>query len=69
MKKNSFHEEIASKLKKNTYLAKLYRTWDKGAIKKQRQTTRQNIPKGTDFTGITDEQVMRVQDIFNLETE
>lgn len=64
-KEFSFHEEIASKLKVFVYFAKPYHSWERGANENSNGLIRQYFPKGSDFTGITDEQVMRVQEILN----
>ncbi len=64
-KEFSFHEEIASKLKVFVYFAKPYHSWERGANENTNGLIRQYFPKCTDFGDITQEQVMRVQNILN----
>ena len=64
-KEFSFHEEIARKLNIFAYFAKPYHSWERGANENSNGLIRQYFPKGTDFRDITNEQVMRVQNILN----
>lgn len=64
-KEFSFHEKIAEKLNIFVYFAKPYHSWERGANENTNGLIRQYFPKGTDFTQITHEQVMRVQNILN----
>ncbi len=64
-KEFSFHEEIARKLNIFVYFAKPYHSWERGANENSNGLIRQYFPKGTDFRDITNEQVMRVQNILN----
>jgi transposase, IS30 family len=42
-----------------------YHSWERGANENTNGLIRQYFPKGTDFGDITQEQVMRVQNILN----
>ena len=64
-KEFSSHEEIACKLNIFVYFAKPYHSWERGANENSNGLIRQYFPKGTDFRDITNEQVMRVQNILN----
>ena len=64
-KEFSFHEKIAEKLNILIYFAKPYHSWERGANENTNGLIRQYFPKGTDFGNITQEQVMRVQNILN----
>lgn len=64
-KEFSSHEEIARKLNIFVYFAKPYHSWERGANENSNGLIRQYFPKGTDFRDITNEQVMRVQNILN----
>lgn len=64
-KEFSFHEEIARKLEVFVYFAKPYHSWERGANEITNGLIWQNFPKGTYFGDITQEQVMRVQNILN----
>lgn len=48
------HEEIAQKLEINFYFCKPYHSWERGANENTNGLIRQYIPKGTDFSEITD---------------
>ena len=61
----SFHENIAEKLNILIYFAESYHSWERGANENTNGLIRQYFPKGTDFGNITQEQVMRVQNILN----
>ena len=64
-KEFSFHEKIAEKLNIFIYFAKPYHSWERGANENTNGLIRQYFPKGTDFGDITQEQVIRVQNILN----
>ena len=64
-KEFSFHEKIAEKLNISIYFAKPYHSWERGANENTNGLIRQYFPKGTDFGDITQEQVIRVQNILN----
>ena len=59
------HEEIAQKLKINFYFCKPYHSWERGANENTNGLIRQYIPKGTDFSGVTDKQIKRIENILN----
>jgi len=64
-KEFSFHEKIAEELNVFVYFAKPYHSWERRANENTNGLIRQYFPKGTDFGEITQEQVMRVQNILN----
>src|SRR5574344_585785 len=64
-KEFSFHEKIAEKLNISIYFAKPYHSWERDANENTNGLIRQYFPKGTDFGDITQEQVIRVQNILN----
>ena len=59
------HQEIAEKLEISFYFCKPFRSWERGANENMNGLIRQYIPKGTDFSGITDEFVSWVEDKLN----
>ena len=64
--KNSWeHQEIAEKLDFFFYFCKPYHSWERGANENTNGLIRQYIPKGTDFSGITDEFVAWVENKLN----
>ena len=64
-KEFSSHEKIAKDLGIFIYFAKPYHSWERGANENTNGLIRQYFPKGTDFGGITHEQVLQVQNILN----
>ena len=59
------HQEIAEKLKIPFYLCKPFHSWERGANENMNGLIRQYIPKGTDFSEITDEFVSWVENKLN----
>ena len=51
------HQEIAKELDISFYFCKPYHSWERGANENTNGLIRQYIPKGTDFSEITDELV------------
>jgi IS30 family transposase len=64
-KEFSFHEKIALMLNIFVYFAKPYHSWERGANENTNGLIRQYFPKGSDFSNITNEQVIKVQHILN----
>ena len=58
-------QEIAEKLEISFYFCKPYHSWERGANENTNGLIRQYIPKGTDFSGITDEFVSWVENKLN----
>ena len=59
------HQEIAKELEISFYFCKTYHSWERGANENMNGLIRQYIPKGTDFSGITDEFVAWVEEKLN----
>ena len=59
------HQEIAEKLEISFYFLSRVRSWERGANENMNGLIRQYIPKGTDFSGITDEFVAWVENKLN----
>lgn len=59
------HEEIAQKLELNFYFCKPYHSWERGANENTNGLIRQYIPKGTDFSEITDKQIRWIENKLN----
>ena len=59
------HQEIAEKLEVSFYFYKLFHSWERGANENMNRLIRQYTPKGTDFSGITDELVSWVENKLN----
>lgn len=59
------HEEISRKLEINFYFCKPYHSWERGANENTNGLIRQYIPKGTDFSEVTNKQIKRIENILN----
>ena len=59
------HEKIARALGIDYYFAKPYHSWERGANENMNGLIRQYFPKKSSFEGITDEDVIRVQNKLN----
>lgn len=59
------HEDIAQKLGINFYFCKPYHSWERGANENTNGLIRQYIPKGTDFSEVTNKQIKRIENILN----
>ncbi len=59
------HEEIAQGLEINFYFCKPYHSWERGANENINGLIRQYIPKGADFSEITDKEIRRIENILN----
>ena len=55
------HKEIAQKLGVQFYFARPYHSWERGANENTNGLIRQYIPKGTDFSTLTDEYIAEVE--------
>ena len=55
------HQEIAKELQISFYFYKPYHSWERGANENTNGFIRQYIPKGTDFSEITDEFGSRIE--------
>jgi len=59
------HEAIARGLKADIYFAHPYCSWERGINENTNGLIRQYFPKGTDFTRVTDEEIMFVMNRLN----
>lgn len=59
------HQEIAKELDISFYFCKPYHSWERGAKENTNGLIRQYIPKGTDFSEITDEFVSWIENKLN----
>jgi IS30 family transposase len=59
------HEEIARKLEIKFYFCKPYHSWERGANENTNGLIRQYIPKGTEFSEVTNKQIKRIENILN----
>lgn len=55
------HKEIAEKLGVQFYFARPYHSWERGANENTNGLIRQYIPKGADFSTLTDEFIAEVE--------
>lgn len=59
------HEDIAKGLKTDIYFAHPYASWERGINENTNGLIRQYFPKGTDFSKVTDEEIMLVMHRLN----
>ena len=59
------HEEIARQLQADMYFAHTYASWERGTNENTNGLIRQYIPKGTDFSSITDDQISFIKERLN----
>jgi Transposase and inactivated derivatives, IS30 family len=55
------HKEIAKGLDAEFYFARPYHSWERGANENTNGLIRQYIPKGTDFSELTDEMIAEIE--------
>lgn len=61
----AFHEQIAEALDAKVYFAHPYHSWERGLNENTNGLIRQYLPKGSDFTKVTEAQIMQIQDRLN----
>ena len=59
------HEEIAQKLEIKFYFCKPYHSWERGANENTNGLIRQYIPKGKDFSEVTNKQIKWIENKLN----
>ena len=59
------HGFVNHLLTTKSYFCKPYSSWEKGGVENYNGLVRQYFPKGSDFTGITLEQLQEVEDEIN----
>jgi IS30 family transposase len=59
------HEVISKALGANIYFAHPYHSWERGLNENTNGLIRQYIPKGKDFTELTDKEIFDIQERLN----
>lgn len=59
------HEDIAQKLDINFYFCKPYHSWERGTNENTNGLIRQYIPKGTDFSEVTNKRIKWIENNLN----
>jgi IS30 family transposase len=59
------HQSIAQKLPANVYFAHPYSSWERGTNENTNGLIRQYLPKGSDFSSITDDQISFIKERLN----
>ncbi|OFC61671.1 IS30 family transposase, partial [Candidatus Erwinia dacicola] len=59
------HKEVADALEAETYFAHPYASWQRGLKENTNGLLRQFIPKGTDLTAVTDDELRKYQGALN----
>ena len=61
----AMHEQVNELLECESYFCKPYRSWEKGGVENYNGLVRQYFPKGYDFSTITPERLMEVEEEIN----
>ena len=61
----SLHDQIEKELGVEVYFAHPYSPWERGLNENTNGLIRKFYPKGTDFSEVTDEEILRVQNLIN----
>jgi transposase, IS30 family len=62
---NAFHLEIAHSVGIAVYFCHAYHSWEKGTVENGNGKVRRFLPKGTDFSSVTNEQLQEIEDLIN----
>jgi IS30 family transposase len=62
---NAKHQEITSTIGTKCYFAHPYASWERGTNENLNGLVRWYLPKGTDFSKITDEQIKQIESLIN----
>jgi IS30 family transposase len=62
---NAKHQEITSAIGTKCYFAHPYASWERGTNENLNGLVRWYLPKGTDFSKITDEQIKQIESLIN----
>lgn len=62
---NFGHMKLRNEFGINTYFCHAYHSWEKGSVENRIKRIRRFLPKGTDLSLITDEQIQFVEDLIN----
>ena len=61
----ALHDQIEQELKTQVYFAHPYSPWERGLNENTNGLIRKFYPKGTDFSEVSDEDILRVQNLIN----
>lgn len=62
---NAMHEEVTSAIGIKCYFARPYASWQRGTIEHVNGLIRWYLPKGTDFSKISDKQISKIEFLIN----
>lgn len=62
---NYYHEQVNSVLKTKSYFCQPYHSWEKGAVEQANGLIRRFIPKKTDLSEISQEQLDQIENFLN----
>jgi transposase, IS30 family len=62
---NASHQELTAHLGLRCYFARPYASWQRGTCENTNGLVRWYLPKGTDFSTISDEQLRRIETLLN----
>lgn len=64
-KENYGHEETGKELGMAMYFCHAYHSWEKGSVENRNRKIRRFFPKGTDFTGVSEDEIAAVEYYLN----
>lgn len=64
-KENSYHQLVSKELGLKVYFCHAYHSWEKGTVENTNQRIRRHLPKGTSIDGITEEQIVFLEEKLN----
>jgi IS30 family transposase len=64
-KEFAYHKQVTEKIKADFYFAHPYSSWERGLNEHTNGLIRQYLPKQTDFTQVSKEEIITIQDKLN----
>lgn len=64
-KENTYHQEMSRLLDLAVYFCHAYASWEKGTVENTNGRLRVYIPKGADLTGVDDDTLALIENIYN----
>jgi len=64
-KEFAWHQQLKNALDVDVYFARPYHSWERGTNQNTNGLVRQYLPKGTDFTQVTSDNVQWIEDKLN----
>lgn len=62
---NAYHQEITRRLDLPVYFCHPYHSWEKGSVENMIGRVRRFLPKGTDLSKVSDEEIEAIERVLN----